>query len=325
MLDGEPLNALSRNDQSPADLPDASGVGAGAILAIANPVAGSASKLDLAALDARLRETIGVRFGGMTIAAPDAMEATLKAMVASRPAAIVVVGGDGTARSAAKAAMAGGGDTAIVPLPAGTMNILPRLVFGHADLDRAVTELADMKPATLPAGFVGGEPFFLSAAFGFAASLARLRETMRPPRKWPEVAAAAGACARASLHSLRGGPHYRTDGARWRRAHTLVVAVGSVARVTAPDAAPADVDTLEVAALHLRSGIDALRVGGVALTSGWRTSRHMRVLSARAVEVRMRSHRPMVVLDGEPVRVSRVDAVTFKARAVPILAPADRA
>lgn len=296
----------------------------GAIVAIANPVAGAASKLDLAALDARLRETLGERFDRMEIAPPDAIAATMKALVTSAPAALLVIGGDGTARAAAKAVMASGGATAIIPLPAGTMNILPRLVFGHADLHRAVDELADLAPDTLPAGMVGGEPFFLSAAFGFAASLARLREALRPPRVWPDVAAAAGACARASLHSLRGGPHYSLDGGRWRRAHTLVVAVGSVARVAAPDDAAPSAEAFEVAALHLRSAVDALRAGGVALTSDWRTSRHLRIANASEVGVRLRSHRPMIVLDGEPVRVARMDQITFVPDAVPILAPAAR-
>lgn len=307
-----------------SSIPDDGGAHTRAIVAIANSVAGSASKLDLPAVEARLRETLGERFTGLEILSPDTLEPALRRIMAEMPAAVIVVGGDGTARAAAKAAMAGPGDTAIVPLPAGTMNILPRLVFGHADLDRAIGELSDLTPATLPAGIVGGEPFFLSAAFGFAASLARLREAMRPPRNWRDVFAAAGACGRSSLHSLRGGPLYRLDGSRWRRAHTLVVAVGSVARVAAPDDAPPEADDLEVAALHLRSAVDAIRFGGTAMTQNWRQSKRIKVAMADVVEVSLKSHRPMIVLDGEPVRVSRVDSITLRRDAVPILAPAVR-
>lgn len=293
----------------------------GAVIAVANTVAGTASKLDLDALEDRMRSVLGARFAGFHRAAGEDMDATLKAALSERPGAVVVVGGDGTARAAAKAAMAAEDDVAVVPLPAGTMNILPRLVFGHADLDRAVGALDDLRPAWLPAGMVGGEPFFLSAAFGFSASLARLREAMRPPRDWRAVASAAGACARASLHSVRGGPLWRVGEARWRRAHTLIIAVGSVARVVHPDESAPEAGSFEVAALRLRSAMDALRLGGVALTSNWRESRHVEITRAGDVQVRMKSARPVVVLDGEPVRVSRIDHVTLKRRAVPILAP----
>jgi diacylglycerol kinase family enzyme len=292
---------------------------------IANPVAGAASKLDLAHVETRLREELGGRFGGFHIAQPHEIEAILRKLIAEKPAALIVLGGDGTARAAAKAVLSGDRATAIVPLPAGTMNILPRLVFGHADLDRAIGELSELEPSALPVGIAGGEPFFLSVAFGFAASLARFRETMRPPRVWPEVGAAAGAMVRASLHSVRGGPLWRAPGGRWRRAHTLVVAVGSVKRVTQPDSAETHAEQLEVAAMRLRSGIDALRFGGVALTSGWRNSRHMELREAESVAVRIRSRRPMIVLDGEPVRVTRMEQVTISPNALPILAPQTRA
>lgn len=293
-------------------------------VAIANRVAGTAGKLDLEALEARMREALGSRFDGMRTVDPDALETTVKEIVEERPDALIVVGGDGTARCAAKAAMAGPGSTAIVPLPAGTMNVLPRLVFGHDDLDRAVGELPTLQPSFLPAGMIGGEPFFLSAAFGFAASLARLRESMRPPRRFGEVTAATGACIRASAHALSGGPDWRPDGGRWRRAHTLVIALQSVSRVINPEDEHPEPRRFEIAALRLRSNIDALRFGGVALVSDWRRSKRVEIVRAQTVEVRMRSSRPLLVLDGEPMRVARADEVTLVQNAVPVLAPPER-
>ena len=293
-------------------------------VAIANRVAGTANKLDLDALEAQMREVLGDRFEGMRTVDPDTLDCTVKSIVADRPDALIVVGGDGTARCAAKAAMAAPGDTAIVPLPAGTMNVLPRLVFGHDDLARAVSQLDTLEPSFLPAGVIGGEPFFLSAAFGFAASLARLRESMRRPRRWPEVTAAAGACVRASVHALRGGPDWRADGGKWKRAHTLIVALQSVSRVLAPEEDHPEPRRFEIAALRLRSTIDALRLGGVALTSDWRRSKRVEIVRAGKVELRIRSSRPLVVLDGEPIRVARVDEVTLVQNAVPVLAPPER-
>lgn len=308
--------------QSPAKAPAQRH--AGTVVAIANSVAGAASKLDLETVEAQLREALGDRFHGMRTVAPDVLEQTVREVVGERPDALVVVGGDGTARCAAKAVMGGDGDTAIVPLPAGTMNVLPRLVFGHDDFARAIAELPELEPSWLPAGMVGGEPFFLSAAFGFAASLARFRESMRPPRHWPSVASAAGACVRASMHALSGGPDWRPDRGDWRRAHTLIVALQSVDRVLEPEAGHPDPRRFEIAALRLRSGVDALRLGGVALLSDWRRSDRVEIVQASQVHVRIRSRRPMLVLDGEPMRVGRALKVTLVQRAVPVLAPAQR-
>lgn len=293
-------------------------------VAVANRVAGPAKKIDLEALEAQMRDVLGDRFAGLRTVDPDALDSTIKAVVADRPDALIVVGGDGTARAAAKAVMAGPGDTAIVPLPAGTMNVLPRLVFGHDDLARAVTELDGLEPSHLAAGMVGGEPFFLSAAFGFATSLARLRESMRRPRRWREVTSAAASCVRASMHALHGGPDWRADGSQWKRAHTLVVALQSVERVLTPEDDHPEPRRFEVAALRLRSNLDALRLGGVALASDWRRSKRVEIVRASKVELRIRSRRPMLVLDGEPVRVAHVDAVTLLHNAVPVLAPPAR-
>jgi hypothetical protein len=139
------------------------------------------------------------------------------------------------------------------------------------------------------------------------------------------MARAGGACVRASMHALRGGPDWRADDGPWRRAHTLVIALQSVARVLAPEEERPDARRFEVAALRLRSGLDALRLGGVSLLSDWRRSRHVQIVRAHEIDLRIRSRRPMLVLDGEPVRVAAVDRVTLAPDAVPVLARPVRA
>lgn len=291
-------------------------------VAIANQRAGAAGRLDLDNVESRLKEKLAAKFGGMRVVEPEGLDAALREIVSDAPRALIVLGGDGTARAAAKAVMAAPGQTALVPLPGGTMNVLPRLVFGHDDLDRSIDELDALEPDWLPAGMVGGEPFFLSAAVGFAASLARLRESLRKPRRWREIMHELASCARASTHALRGGPYWRIGSGRWRQAHTLIVAIESVARIVAPESEQPTPREFEVASLRLHSHFDALRLGGVAFMGNWRDARQVEIRRTTELQLRMRSKRPIFVLDGEPTRLARADEITFVARATPILRPA---
>jgi diacylglycerol kinase family enzyme len=60
---------------------------------------------------------------------------------------------------------------------------------------------------------------------------------------------------------------------------------------------------------------------GAAFVSGaWRNSKNLKIVRAREVEIIVPSKRPLIVLDGEPVRVSRVGTVTLERRALPVLA-----
>jgi diacylglycerol kinase family enzyme len=290
-------------------------------IAIANHRAGAAGRLDLDAVENRLKEKLADKFGGMRVVEPEGLDAALREIASEAPQALIVLGGDGTARAAAKALMAAETDIALVPLPGGTMNVLPRLVFGHDDLNRAIDELDALEPGWLPAGMVGGEPFFLSAAVGFAASLARLRESLRKPRRWRDVMHELASCMRASTHALRGGPEWKIGSGRWHRAHTLIIAVASVARIVAPESEQPTPREFEVASLRLHSHLDALRLGGVAFMGNWRDARQVEVRRTKELQLRMRSKRPMVVLDGEPTRLARADAVAFAPRAVRILQP----
>ena len=112
---------------------------------------------------------------------PDDLNAAFDWAFGEKPCAVIIVGGDGTARTAAVRAVDTG--VPIIPMPGGTMNVLPKIIFGHGDLARAIRELPHLKPRGLDVGVVAGEMFFLSAAFGFAGPMTRLREATRSDKK----------------------------------------------------------------------------------------------------------------------------------------------
>ena len=292
----------------------------GSISFIVNEAAGAASLTDVQALAAQVAGALPEAHLHLTSVAPHELESALDEIFAGKPDAVIVLGGDGTARAAAKRAMQT--QTPIAPLPGGTMNVLAKLVFGHDDLRQSIVDLKHSRVAAVDAGMVGGEPFFLSAAFGFAGPLAKLRETFRPPRKANEIFSASASCLRGLGPSLRGGVKWRRAGARWRRAHTLVVALGSIDRVIAPEEHEMDTDDrLQAAAITLRSGWDIARLGSDAVRlNDWRELNQLTLVTSRRIELETGTRRPLAVLDGEPIRLSQAREITVLDKVLPVLA-----
>jgi diacylglycerol kinase family enzyme len=291
---------------------------------VVNRTAGTIAGLPVADVAARVTAALETMSVHMVEIGGDDTAAILDRALEGGAHTLVALGGDGTARVCARHAMKH--DVPIIPLPGGTMNVLAKRVFGHGELDRAIADLAALRPAVLNVGSVGGEPFFLSAAFGFAGPLARLREAMRPPRRFDALAAAASACARGLGPSLRGGIGWRVADGTWQRAHTLAIALGSVDRVVAPDSAALterDV-AVEAVAVNLRTGWDVARLSLAALGKGWRKSPVIEVTRGLHVELDLRTRRPLAVLDGEPMRLGRSARVDVHAGALKIMVPAHR-
>lgn len=280
---------------------------------VINNNAGSSARFDEEALKAA---SPNATFEILSVTPPDLDKAFDKAFT-DKPSAVIVVGGDGTARTAAARAVSTG--VPIIPMPGGTMNILPKIIFGHGDMARAIADIPKLVPRSLDVGRVGGEPFFLAAAFGFAGPMTRLREATRSDRKFQRIREAAGALLRNIGPSLQCRLRWRTPDQKWRSAHSLVIAIGDLDRVLAPDTEDHG-HRLEIASLKLRSVWQMLSFGAAFLTGGWRKSPRLRIVRARQASLKLPSRRPLVVLDGEPMRISRVSDVTLDRGALPVLA-----
>lgn len=293
--------------------------------AVANAASGQASRSDMDAIEARLRAALGSKLSTFTAVPPDDIEAALRAAAARKPEALIVLGGDGTARAAAEIAGRGAG-VPIAPLPGGTMNVLPKKVFGARPLGEAIDSLAESEIRPLPGGEIGGRVFFLSAALGFAGSLARLRETQRGAFRPLSFARAWGATASAFGSSMIQGVRWRRrKNPGWRRAHTLVLAVGSVRAVMNPTDEEDNDEGFEIASLDLRQGGDLARLGYHAIATSWRDAPMVSIEGARRVDIEAPSKRPLVVLDGEPMRLPGLKDARWIPDACLILAPKETA
>jgi len=118
---------------------------------------------------------------------------------------VVVVGGDGTAASAAQALA--GGDVELGLLPLGTLNHLARDLGIPTDLATAAKVAARGSPTRIDVGEVNGQVFVNNASIGLYPLMVRKRDALRRAKGWPKwlstLPAAWAALERLPHHRLR--------------------------------------------------------------------------------------------------------------------------
>jgi diacylglycerol kinase family enzyme len=200
---------------------------------------------------------------------------------------IIVLGGDGTARAAAARASRHG--PPLILLPGGTLNMLPKALYGDRAWPEALeAALTSGSLTRLTGGAANGEPFFVAALFGAPALLARAREDARKGRFLSAVRRFRHFTARAFARRIRGRP----DGARMRRSEAVGVLCPSFSRSSA------ECD-LEWVRLDAGGFAELTRLGVRALGEGWRNDPAVETRRCSSGELRGRGiiH---ATLDGEP-------------------------
>src|SRR5438132_6453225 len=90
---------------------------------------------------------------------------------------LIVLGGDGTIRTAAEACAERG--SYLIPLPGGTMNMLPRALYGDIPWEEALRNtLADPSVKALSGGRIADKQFFVAAILGAPSLWVELRQSM---------------------------------------------------------------------------------------------------------------------------------------------------
>lgn len=203
---------------------------------------------------------------------------------------IIVLGGDGTARAAAELAPRGG--PPLVLLPGGTLNILPKALYGElawpaalaAALERGVVK-------RLPVGRANGEAFYVAALFGGTTQLVHVREAVRegkPLTAWRRLRVA---WKRSFTQSLRA----RKGRDRMQR----IEAVGALLPSFSGGLEASDLEWVFLDASNL---LDLARVGVRALTAGWRKDPAVTIMHTKTGDVDAAFGYIHATLDGEPRR-----------------------
>lgn len=233
--------------------------------------------------------------------------------LAARPDVLFVLAGDGTAGAAA--ARAGPDGPLVAPLPGGTMNMLPKALYGSGDWKQALrTALREGLPQEVAGGVVmDGEtraPFYCAAILGSPALWAPAREAIRVGK----LGLAWRHARRALKRAFTGRIRYQLDGGPRRRAEALVLISPMISKVLDRR------EGLEAAAMDPSHAADAFRLAAHALFDDWRHDPSVRSKPTRAATVRARSRIPAVI-DGEPILLSNQARILFTPKAFRALAP----
>ncbi|WEK57688.1 MAG: diacylglycerol kinase family protein [Candidatus Brevundimonas phytovorans] len=274
---------------------------------LVNPLSGGVGPQAAAEAEAIL-STYALEATVVTLEGPRIADQIGEALEA-RPDVLFVLAGDGTARSVATRAGARG--PLIAPLPGGTMNMLPKALYGTGDwklaLKRALEEGA---PQAVSGGEVEGEAFYCAAIFGSPALWAPAREAMRTGK----VKLAWMYGRRALKRAFSGSIRFTLDGGVRRRAEALVLISPMISKAMDEPVG------LEAAAMTTSDAAQAFALAARALFDDWRHDPNVTTQPARKIAVLARSKIPAVI-DGEPMLLGREARIRFLPRAFMALAP----
>ncbi|MDP2116903.1 MAG: diacylglycerol kinase family protein [Brevundimonas sp.] len=283
----------------------------GQVIMLVNPQSGGVDPNAVGEAEAILAE---YAFESTVVALePGQFDAQIQTAFDAGPDVLIVLAGDGTAGTIAS--RAGPDGPLIAPLPGGTINMLPRALYGDVDwkvaLRRALEEGA-------PQSVAGGEisdgqfrqAFYCAAILGSPALWAPAREAVREGKFGLAWAYGRRALKRAFSGRLR----FSLDGRPDRRAEALVVISPMISKAM-------DENTgLEAAAMNPSDALQAFRLATHAVFDDWRQDPAVTTKAIQQASVHARSRIPAVI-DGEPALLRHVARVRFIRTAFRALAP----
>lgn len=226
---------------------------------------------------------------------------------ASHYDAIVVLGGDGTARSAAGLAPRNG--PPLILLPGGTLNILPKALYGELAWPQAIAAVLERGvECRLPVGRANGEAFYVAGLFGPTTLLALARESVREGNPVKAFQRLRHALNRSFTRSIRA----RAGEGKMRKAEGIGVLLPSFS-------GGIESDHLEWVRLDAKHLLDLARVSLRAITADWRNDSTVEISTTRSGDIYTSGIIP-ATLDGEPRTFLSYVRITFDQHGPKVLA-----
>ncbi len=226
---------------------------------------------------------------------------------------LVLLGGDGTIMTAA--GKCGPASVPMIPLPGGTVNMLPKALYGRIGWEQALADtLADPQVRAVSGGKVGRRPFYCVAILGAPALWADAREAMRHGDLTQAVTRSMTAIRRSGSEPLT----YQFGDSLAGCAEAVAVICPLVSQVLTQDEL-----SLEAVALDPETAAEAFRLAFHAMFDDWRHDPSVKRVKVKTVKVTGHGRLP-VILDGETIRIGRTVSITFQPAAFDAIVPVDR-
>ena len=243
----------------------------------------------------------------------DQMERSFAEAAVQKLEVLIVLGGDGTIRTAAEACSRRG--MYLLPLPGGTMNMLPRALYGEVSWENAVKNtLADPVIKILSGGRVEDNQFFVAAIIGAPALWVEARESLREGDIVDAIKTGTFAFQEMFDAKIQYFISSETNG------EAEVVAV--ICPLISEQMAESE-QALEAAFINVENAIELIGLATAAAVGKWRDAQKISVSKTKRVTVQSSKDIP-ILLDGERVKVGRKAEISFVPSAVNVIVPAQR-
>ncbi len=243
----------------------------------------------------------------------DQMERSFAEAAAQKLEVLIVLGGDGTIRTAAEACSRRG--TYLLPLPGGTMNMLPRALYGDVSWENALKNtLADPVTKVLSGGRVEDNQFFVAAIIGAPALWVEARESLREGHIVDAIKTGAVAFQEMFDTKIQYFISSETNG------EAEVVAV--ICPLISEQMAESE-QALEAAVINVENAVQLIGLATAVAVGKWRDTQKIILSKTKRVTVQSSKDIP-IFLDGERVKVGKKAEISFVPSAVNVIVPAQR-
>ena len=255
-------------------------------------------------------EGAGVTNCKMWCGESDQIERVFVDAMTHKPEVLVVLGGDGTIRTAAEACTGTG--TYLIPLPGGTLNVLPRALYGDSSWQEALKEtLTNPLTKQLSAGRVRDKIFFVAAVVGAPGLWMEAREAIREG----DILNAVGKAGVAFEAMFDTAIQYFISPELSGEAEVVAVICPLVSEQLSDSE-----QTLEAAAIDVENATELLGLATAAAFGKWRHHKSVTLTKTHRVTVRSKKDIPLF-LDGERVKVGHEAEISFTPHAVRVIVP----
>jgi len=224
---------------------------------------------------------------------------------------LIVLAGDGTIRTGAEACAEKG--SYLIPLPGGTMNMLPRALYGNLSWEEALKKtLTAPSTKVLSGGRVANKRFFIAAIVGAPALWTQPRESMREGNIADAIKKGSVAFRRMFEtkveYFISGGGKGETE------------AVALICPLVSEEMSDSE-QALEAAIIDVESAAEVIGLVTTAAFGKWRDDRNILLTKTKRVNVQSTKEIP-AALDGEKINLGRSAEIDFVSRALTVLVPA---